>query len=210
MRKVDRHLRLAGEASMVTHFLPLVIREGPAELRRQGHDRPGKGLPYCGRMLGLQRDQQSNPRRASENQQDIPATRQHVLGSVSPLLLGLLKPNMQVFSINAIHVPDREQPREGRVTTRKSQLAQHTLAVMMFVLILSTLSMIWPGIIALTFGLFLLIQSCGAEQEIAMLSWAEASNLPIVFTSLRPSGDSFVTSSSSAFVSREHFPRLWI
>ncbi|MDH5669651.1 MAG: hypothetical protein OEY86_16755 [Nitrospira sp.] len=96
------------------------------------------------------------------------------------------------------------------MTIIKSQFARYTLAVMMFVLVLSALSMIWPGIIALTFGLFLLIQSCGAEQEIAMLSWAEASNLPIVFTSLRPSGDSFVTSSSSTFVSREHFTRLWI
>ncbi len=62
MRKVDGHLCLAGEASMVAHFLPLVIREGPAELRRQCHDRPDKGLPYCGRMLGLQRDQQGKPR----------------------------------------------------------------------------------------------------------------------------------------------------
>ena len=96
------------------------------------------------------------------------------------------------------------------MTTTKSQLARHTLAVMMFVLVLSTLSMIWPGIIALTFGLFLLIQSCGAEQEIAILSLAEASNLPIVFTSLRPSSDSFLTSSSGAFVSREPFTRLWV
>jgi len=94
--------------------------------------------------------------------------------------------------------------------TTKIQFAQHIFAAMMFLLVLGTLSMIWPGIIALVFGLFLLIQSCGAEQEIAMLSWAEASNLPIVFSSLRLSGDSFVTSSSSVFVSRAHFTRLWI
>ena len=62
MRKVDGHCRLDGNASMVAHFLPLVIREGPAEVRRQSHDRPDKGLPDCGRMLGLQRDQQGKPR----------------------------------------------------------------------------------------------------------------------------------------------------
>ena len=94
MCNVDRHLRLVGEASMVAHFLPLVISEGPAELRRQGHDCPDKGLSYCGRMIGLQRRQQGNPRRVSESQHDTPATRQHVLGNVSPLLLGLLKSNM--------------------------------------------------------------------------------------------------------------------
>ena len=32
MRKVDGHLRLACEAPMVAHLLPLVIREGPTEL----------------------------------------------------------------------------------------------------------------------------------------------------------------------------------
>ena len=93
--------------------------------------------------------------------------------------------------------------------TTKSQFAQHTWAVMMFVLVLGTLSMIWPGFIALMFGLFLLLQSCGAEQEIAMLSWAEISNLPIAFSSLRLSSDSSVMSSSGAFVSREHFVRIW-
>jgi len=72
--------------------------------------------------------------------------------------------------------------------TTKNQLTQNALAAMMFLLILGTLSMIWPGIIALMFGLFLLLQSCGAEQEIALLSWAEVSNFPIAFTSLRPSG----------------------
>ncbi len=61
MRKVDGHLRLDGEAPMVAHLLPLVIREGPAELRRQCPDSPDKGLPYRGRMLGLQRDQQGKP-----------------------------------------------------------------------------------------------------------------------------------------------------
>jgi hypothetical protein len=72
--------------------------------------------------------------------------------------------------------------------TAKSQLAQHTLAAMMFVLVLGTLSMIWPGIMALAFGIFLLLQSCGAEQEIAALSWAEVNTLQIAFASLRRPG----------------------
>jgi hypothetical protein len=60
---------------------------------------------------------------------------------------------------------------------------------MMFFLVLGALAMIWPGIIALIFGVFLLVESFfGAEQEIAILSWAEASNLSIVFTSLRRFG----------------------
>ena len=69
--------------------------------------------------------------------------------------------------------------------TAKSQFAQHTFSLTMFVLVLGTLSMIWPGIMALAFGIFLLIQSCGAEQEIAALSWAKIGNMPIAFASLR-------------------------
>jgi len=43
--------------------------------------------------------------------------------------------------------------------TTKSQIAQHTLAAMMFVLVLGTLAMIWPVIIALILGVFLLFQT---------------------------------------------------
>ena len=64
MCKVDRHFRLGGKAPMVAHLLPLVIREGPAELRWQGPDGPDKGPPHGGRMLGRERDQQGKPRRA--------------------------------------------------------------------------------------------------------------------------------------------------
>lgn len=77
---------------------------------------------------------------------------------------------------------------KGPMTTPKSQLAQHAFAAMILVLVLGALSMIWPGIIALAFGIFLLLQSCGGEQEIAMLSWAEINSLPIAFTSLRRPG----------------------
>ena len=72
--------------------------------------------------------------------------------------------------------------------TPKSQIAKHTLAAMMFVLVLGSLAMIWPGIIALIFGIFLLLQSFMSEPEIAVLSWAEISNMPMVFTSLRRFG----------------------
>ena len=54
--------------------------------------------------------------------------------------------------------------------TAKGQFAEHALAAIMFVFVLGSLAMIWPGIIALIFGIFLLVQSCGAEQEIVMLS----------------------------------------
>jgi hypothetical protein len=78
--------------------------------------------------------------------------------------------------------------------TAKNPLTQHTFEAMVFVLVLGSLSMIWPGIMALIFGLFLLLQSFGVGQEIAVLSWAEISNLPIVFTSLRRSAPSAILS----------------
>ena len=81
--------------------------------------------------------------------------------------------------------------------TAKSQLVQDTVAALVFVFVVGSLSMIWPGIIALSFGLFLLIQSFGVGQEITMLSSAEVTNLPMVFASFRRPGssiDSFVAS----------------
>ena len=71
--------------------------------------------------------------------------------------------------------------------TPKSQVGRHALEAMTVVFVLGALSMIWPGILALVFGLFLLIQPFGAGQEIAILSWAEISNVPMVFSSLRRS-----------------------
>ncbi|HWG96825.1 MAG TPA: hypothetical protein VN647_07050 [Nitrospira sp.] len=70
----------------------------------------------------------------------------------------------------------------------QSQLVQQTLAAITLVLILGALSMIWPAIMALLLGVLLLLQSCGVEQEIAVLSWTEVGNMPIVFASLRRSG----------------------
>ena len=77
----------------------------------------------------------------------------------------------------------------------KSTLVQQALAGMTLVLVIGALSMIWPGIFALFLGvLLLLLQSCGAEQEIVMLSWGEISNLPIVFNSLRRPGSPAILS----------------
>ena len=70
----------------------------------------------------------------------------------------------------------------------QSQFVQQTLAAITLVLILGALSMIWPSIMALLLGVLLLLQSCGAEQEIAVLSWTEVGNMPIVFASLRRPG----------------------
>lgn len=72
--------------------------------------------------------------------------------------------------------------------TVKSQFLQQALAAITLVLILFALSMIWPAIMALLLGVLLLLQSCGAEQEIAVLSWTEVGNVPIVFASLRRLG----------------------
>lgn len=69
--------------------------------------------------------------------------------------------------------------------TVKSQFVQQTLAAITFALVLGTLSMIWPVILTLFLGVLMLLQSFSAEPEIAVLSWAEVSNVPIVFASLR-------------------------
>ncbi len=65
----------------------------------------------------------------------------------------------------------------------KSQFIQHTLAAITFVLVLGTLSMIWPSIIAIFLGVFLLLQSCSAEEEPGVLSWTEVGHVSIVFVS---------------------------
>lgn len=78
--------------------------------------------------------------------------------------------------------------------TAKNQRAHDTVAAMVFIVALGSLSMIWPGIIALSFGLFLLIQSFGVGQESTMLSWAQVTNLPIAFASVRRSDPSSILS----------------
>lgn len=72
--------------------------------------------------------------------------------------------------------------------TVKSQFLQLTMSAITFVLVVGTLSMIWPTIIALFLGALLLFQSFSAEPEVVVLSWAEVGNVPIVVASLRRPG----------------------
>jgi hypothetical protein len=72
--------------------------------------------------------------------------------------------------------------------TAKRPLGHHALEAMVVVLVLGTLSMIWPGIMALIFGIFLLLQSCGGGQEIVLLSWATIDDVLMAFASLRRPG----------------------
>lgn len=51
----------------------------------------------------------------------------------------------------------------------QSTFLQRTVSTIVFVLVLGALSMIWPGIMALVLGVFLLIQYCCIEQAITAL-----------------------------------------
>ena len=74
------------------------------------------------------------------------------------------------------------------MSTVKSRFVQHTWAAIAFVLVLGALSMIWPGIIAVALGVFLLLQSFSDSQDIAVLSWKGVGNVSIVFASIWRSG----------------------
>jgi hypothetical protein len=70
--------------------------------------------------------------------------------------------------------------------TPNVRFGRHALEAMTVVFVFGALSVIWPSIIALSIGIFLLLQSfLGAEQTIAILSWTEVSHLPVVFSSFR-------------------------
>jgi hypothetical protein len=68
--------------------------------------------------------------------------------------------------------------------TAKSQFLQLTLSAITFVFVIGALSMIWPVIIALFLGVLWLLQSCCVEQAVAVLSWVEVSNVPVVVATL--------------------------
>jgi hypothetical protein len=71
--------------------------------------------------------------------------------------------------------------------TLKSQFAQQVSAAITLAFVLGALSMIWPAIIAVFLGILMLLQSFGAEPEIARLSWSEVDNVSIVIGAfLRP------------------------
>jgi hypothetical protein len=68
--------------------------------------------------------------------------------------------------------------------TAKSQFLQLTLSAVTFVVVIGALSMIWPAVIALFLGVLWLLQSCCVEQAVAVLSWVEVSNVPVVVATL--------------------------
>ena len=70
------------------------------------------------------------------------------------------------------------------MSTVKSQFLQLTLSAITFVLVIGALSLIWPAIIALFLGALLLLQSLGAEQEMAVLSWTEVGHFSLGFAAL--------------------------
>lgn len=55
----------------------------------------------------------------------------------------------------------------------KSSLIQQTWSGIMIILVFGALSMVWPGIIALLYGVLVLLQSCSTEHEVLALSLAE-------------------------------------
>lgn len=56
-----------------------------------------------------------------------------------------------------------------------------TSAAILLVMVFGLLSLIWPIIIALFLGVFLLLRACSTEQETAALWLPEVGNVPIVF-----------------------------
>jgi hypothetical protein len=70
------------------------------------------------------------------------------------------------------------------MTTAQSPFIQHTVTTITLVLlVLGALLMIWPSILALFLGVFLLLKYFNAEQETVVLSWPEIGNVSIVFAS---------------------------
>jgi hypothetical protein len=69
----------------------------------------------------------------------------------------------------------------------KNRPFQLMLSVIWFVLVIGSLSMVWPAIIALFLGAVLLLQTCCFEEVIAMLSWVEGEHTSVVASLRRPS-----------------------
>jgi hypothetical protein len=70
-------------------------------------------------------------------------------------------------SINEMYGSQEERPREALMIRVQSKFLQQTFEVITSVLVIGALAMIWPGIMAIFIGAFLLLQSCCIEQEIA-------------------------------------------
>lgn len=56
---------------------------------------------------------------------------------------------------------------------RKSQWGQSMRAAVTCVLVLGMLSMIWPAIMTVSMGVFLLLHSWSAGEEFVVLSWPQ-------------------------------------
>jgi hypothetical protein len=90
----------------------------------------------------------------------------------------------------ALEIPlyfSRELTREDLMVTRMSQLVQSVREAITCVLILGILSIIWPAIIVLIMGAFLLLYSWSAEEEVVVLFWPKVGNVSFVLVSLRNS-----------------------
>ena len=72
--------------------------------------------------------------------------------------------------------------------TWKNHMFQSISAAITCVLILGMLSMIWPAIIALIIGAFLLLNSWVVEEDFVVLPWPKVSNVLLVLASLRQLG----------------------
>jgi len=73
------------------------------------------------------------------------------------------------------------------MSTVKSQFFQMTMAAVVFIFILGALSMTWPVIMALFWGVLLLLESFNADLEIEVLSWVGGGHVSfVVATLLRP------------------------
>ena len=59
----------------------------------------------------------------------------------------------------------------------KSPLAQQTVSGMIILLVFGALSTIWPAILALFYGVLVLLQSCSTEHEILTLAGVEFPNI---------------------------------
>lgn len=62
----------------------------------------------------------------------------------------------------------------------KRQSLRLTRSVIIFVLVIGSLSMVWPAIISLFLGAILLLKSCCLKEVIATASWAEVGHVPSV------------------------------
>lgn len=74
------------------------------------------------------------------------------------------------------------------MVTQMSQSVQKIREAVTCFLILGALSIIWPAIIVLSMGAFLLLYSWSAEEEFVVLSWPKVSNLSFAFVSIRQLG----------------------